>query len=106
MTTPTESIPTSSPQTSPSVNLTPPVAKRKVEMFTIQIPTATGSDSQTVDRQTYEKFTRLDAIYMEMSKAMTDTQCIREMMTRAQSPEEINAVHEFYALKFQFKDAK
>ena len=88
------------------MNLTPPVAKRKVEMFTIQIPTAAGSDSQTVDRQTYEKFTRLDAIYMEMCKTMTDTQCIREMMMRAQSPEEINAVHEFYALKFQFKDAK
>ena len=45
-----ESDPTFSPQTNPPVRLTPPVAKRNVEMS----PTATGSDSLTVERQTYE----------------------------------------------------
>ena len=107
----TESIPTSSPQTSPSVNLTPPVAKRKVEMF----PTATASDSPSVFMTHYdwtptasgaEIFSRLDAVYNEMNKSMTETQCIHEMMTRARNPEEISAVRQFCALKFQWKDAK
>ena len=49
---------------------------------------------------------RLEAIYKELRRSMTETQCIHVMTTRAMNPDDINAVREFCAWKAQSKDAK
>jgi len=84
----------------------PPSAKRRMEQFTIEVPTVVGTDLVNVTREVHDRYTKLDAYFTELNQTIpSQSVCIQAMMAAAQSPEDLKAVNEFYAMKFQFVDA-